>query len=143
MRRKSRGCQYRVMQREWMRYDEPVRPSPPPGMERPHWDIVLSAFLFVLAGISFVLLCFVAGVTAGLWTGIDTIEPTAISAPVRTTAGTTTLVGLAVAITGLVLWRRWSARGKRLIWIAAADLLVMFALIGTVVVVTLVDPLPT
>lgn len=105
-------------------------PSSSAGPSSGDWDTLLGGALFVLAGCAFVLLCMFAGFAALTAHGIDVRVPDADATRTLVVAGITWWTGLAIAITGLVLWVKLARRGRRLLPWAAADLASMVALIS-------------
>lgn len=93
------------------------------------WDPLVRGSLFVLAGCAFIVLCVMAGFAALTAHGVDVQTPDDQAARTLLAAGLTWWTGLAIAVTGLVIWIRRARRGRLLLPWAAGDLGAMVALI--------------
>jgi hypothetical protein len=100
------------------------------------WDRLIGGFVFVLAGVAFVVLCFVAGATALLAHGVDVSVPEAQAAPIVRAAGLVWWPGLVVAVAGLVAWIMLARRRRRLLPWAIVALAIQIALILVLAITT-------
>ncbi len=97
------------------------------------WDTVLGAAVFVLAGCAFVLFSLIAGFAALTAHGIDVRVPEAEAHRTLLRVALTWWPALATAIAGLVLWIVQASRGRRILPWAVADLLLILALFGAMI----------
>jgi hypothetical protein len=107
--------------------------TPPVRVERaaplPRWHAAVASVLFLLAGCGFVLLSYVAGFAALTAGGVDFRVPAVEADRVRLIAAITWWPGLAIAITGLVLWIVRARRGQTILIYACVDLALIVTLL--------------